>query len=986
MAGRWCWLWLLLLLVTVQVQCQRMCVESDYRYQYTECDVTGGRWRVAVPHSPGACTGLPEPVKGTECSFSCGPGEFLQMLQQACERCRAGSYSLGDGVLFDEWDAVPPDFLNMAAMASVEDGPDTPVENCTHSGWTPNGAAIVSNQDECTASLVYAVNLKKPGELVFEYQYPDAGLFFEFFMQNDQCQSLTEEQEQKWMPRTDRGQWLEHRVALQVGNNVVYWRTTGYLLEKVPKPVMIRRIYITGVAYTSQCFPCRPGTFSEATGAASCKPCPRNTFSSKGAVSCTACNATTHYAEPGSSECKLRPPCTTRDYFEVHSPCDINHKTQLTYEWVEPKRCREDLAGAVPLPASGDMRPCPPCNPGFQSLNASLCTACPQGNFSNGTDACKSCPVGTESVAGLEYKWWNSLPDTMSSACYSIHYIKCEGKEAWTVGGDHIKSGIGNSDEDYLVLSLQVPFFRPSLVGYGEGGEVGTINFVFETICSSNCEFHFMVDKEKQRSHVVETWRGPHDKQSYTFSVATNGSFTFSWVFQANIDAAKDHRQTGSSARIYSINVTNAAGGGASYCRPCAVGAGVAGCVPCPPGHYVDAASRECMPCRDGTRLAARKPYGREACLACGPGTRSSKDHASCFSDCTYSHTSGERTYFFNYTGLGGQHDRRFGPSFSPKGTKYFYAFNFSLCGNEGQKMAECVDNVTAEAEETEGPARALPAGVRALACRATIVPSDVRSTTLSSQPIGLADSIIGVTTRESMDNISAPVGYFPESTVPDIPDIIHFYRSSDRTVACPQGRASTVRLRCNSDGPPNGEIVLPRQCPAGTCDGCTFHFLWLSPLACPLCTHRDYQLITETCSGGSEKLRYMWRRPRVCHGGEALPPDGHRKCELLGFWLRVGIGAGSFLACLLCSLTCYFWKKNRKLAYKYSRLVQSASSRESELPAADSCAIMEGEEEDVIYTNKDKSLFHKLMNMKATSPYEGNREERLALGKTELN
>uniref|UniRef100_S4RQS5 Elapor1-like galactose binding domain-containing protein n=1 Tax=Petromyzon marinus TaxID=7757 RepID=S4RQS5_PETMA len=155
---------------------------SDYRYQYTECDVTGGRWRVAVPHSPGACTGLPEPIKGTECSFSCGPGEFLQMLQQSCERCRAGSYSLGDGVLFDEWDTVPPDFLNMAAMASVEDGPDTPVENCTSSGWTPNGDAIVSNQDECTASLVYAVNLKKPGELVFEYQYPDSGLFFEFFI------------------------------------------------------------------------------------------------------------------------------------------------------------------------------------------------------------------------------------------------------------------------------------------------------------------------------------------------------------------------------------------------------------------------------------------------------------------------------------------------------------------------------------------------------------------------------------------------------------------------------------------------------------------------------------------------------------------------------------------------------------------------------------------------------------------------------------
>lgn len=42
--------------------------QMDYYYEYTECDSTGSRWRVAIPQSPGACTGLPEPVRGTECS------------------------------------------------------------------------------------------------------------------------------------------------------------------------------------------------------------------------------------------------------------------------------------------------------------------------------------------------------------------------------------------------------------------------------------------------------------------------------------------------------------------------------------------------------------------------------------------------------------------------------------------------------------------------------------------------------------------------------------------------------------------------------------------------------------------------------------------------------------------------------------------------------------------------------------------------------
>lgn len=43
-------------------------MQKDYYYEYTECDSTGSRWRVAIPQIPGDCVGLPEPVRGTECS------------------------------------------------------------------------------------------------------------------------------------------------------------------------------------------------------------------------------------------------------------------------------------------------------------------------------------------------------------------------------------------------------------------------------------------------------------------------------------------------------------------------------------------------------------------------------------------------------------------------------------------------------------------------------------------------------------------------------------------------------------------------------------------------------------------------------------------------------------------------------------------------------------------------------------------------------
>lgn len=43
-------------------------LQSDYHFEYTQCDVLGSRWRVAVPNKAETCTGLPDPVKGTQCS------------------------------------------------------------------------------------------------------------------------------------------------------------------------------------------------------------------------------------------------------------------------------------------------------------------------------------------------------------------------------------------------------------------------------------------------------------------------------------------------------------------------------------------------------------------------------------------------------------------------------------------------------------------------------------------------------------------------------------------------------------------------------------------------------------------------------------------------------------------------------------------------------------------------------------------------------
>lgn len=53
---------------------------------------------------------------------------------------------------------------------------------CSRSTWVPMGDYIASNTDECTATLMYAVNLKQSGTVSFEYIYPDSTIIFEFYV------------------------------------------------------------------------------------------------------------------------------------------------------------------------------------------------------------------------------------------------------------------------------------------------------------------------------------------------------------------------------------------------------------------------------------------------------------------------------------------------------------------------------------------------------------------------------------------------------------------------------------------------------------------------------------------------------------------------------------------------------------------------------------------------------------------------------------
>lgn len=43
----------------------------------------------------------------------------------------------------------------------------------------------------------------------------------------------------------------------------------------------------------------------------------------------------------------------------------------------------------------------------------------------------------------------------------------------------------------------------------------------------------------------------------------------------------------------------------------------------------------------------------------------------------------------------------------------------------------------------------------------------------------------------------------------------------------------------------------VPSKCPEGTCDGCTFHLLWVTAEGCPRCSAGHFRAIVGACQGG---------------------------------------------------------------------------------------------------------------------------------------
>ncbi|KAG7264718.1 hypothetical protein CRUP_018818 [Coryphaenoides rupestris] len=88
------------------------------------------------------------------------------------------------------------------------------------------------------------------------------------------------------------------------------------------------------------------------------------------------------------------------------------------------------------------------------------------------------------------------------------------------------------------------------------------------------------------------------------------------------------------------------------------------------------------------------------------------------------------------------------------------------------------------------------------------------------------------------------------------------------------------------------------------------------------------------------QDMLYVWTEPKLCMGGVPLPKKRTLACENMDFVVRLSASVGALTAVLLVIP---------------HLLLLEEEQEECEMPGADSCAVMEGEENDmedeVVYT-----------------------------------
>ncbi|KAF8563929.1 hypothetical protein P879_05906 [Paragonimus westermani] len=554
---------------------------------------------------------------------------------------------------------------------------------------------------------------------------------------------------------------------------------------------------------------------------------------------------------------------------------------------------------------------------------------------------------------------------------------KCQ---PWLLYTNFISSGLGTSSQTAAILELSLPFgFIRSTEGSGDEGDLIVrdppipdthLRVEFEVVCSALCQLVLKQSRDGQRDVEIMSWNAGQTRQNYTYWIKSSQPVKFYWVFEKNVAKdTKDLTFLHDHVRIYQIEVTNAKNLSVIGCRTCLKGVEngkqviegffffyvlLVGCVTCPPGLFYESRLNEtthqevinCTACPVNTVVVSDAHSARsvpEACIPCEPGTKAI-NHSVCVIDTMPTTTNG---MFYNLTNLLSRNRTIQGTKlFTSSGLPYRYEYHLTL--NYGDHV-HCLDTLN----------NGVSYAVESLICRHTTVwESTMSQNQFYTQPLSLADRLIKAIptnySKEFWSEVNANLtraGWTRDDIGTDLHYIFNTYASS---INCPHGRWSVVTFRCGlaqdmwfanflgNDSRDVGTLELPPACPAGTCDGCVYHFMWTSILACPICSPTQFQRFYGECKYGT---RYVYlTAPEVCRIPRGIQMREIERCPLLtaGQYVALFLTLSIFLILGFVIFICH--RRNKKLEYKYMKLIQSQEGRGQPT----SCALDEHEEDSV--------------------------------------
>ncbi|CAD5226641.1 unnamed protein product [Bursaphelenchus xylophilus] len=960
------------------------CDKSEFVYEYTKCDNNGQRWRVALPkfHSL-QCDNIPSLQDGVNCSFSCPAGYYLNMENQQCMGCPAGSYSLGDGVRYDGFSGLPEGFSieNFVDDSAQLFGTSQSYTCPKSSGWVVEDGELRYNPTSCVSRLSISVHLVKDGYVEIFYQLPKNrhSLVSDLVIRNEQCESYGAPEVFKKRRPVDEdistgNDWHLKRFNVRRGQNLIVWTiVSNKELTTLADVVRVPRIDIIGLPFTPVCTQCPAGSYSNPKSS-QCFGCQAGFFSIKGSPSCTACGVN-EYSGPKSGKCLTRPTCQTLDFYPVYGKCD-DGKLKVHQAKGEPNVC----INANQQTPSLSSEPCFKCHAGTKRQEG-VCVACAKGEFSDG-ESCNKCPNSTIPEYGLYYTNWERMPEAMGSGCEYVmaeDLGDCPVKNGWIPYGNRIESSMTRARGVALELSLNVTYgffdpLRSSDVKLSASDPVARLDFEFELQCrDASCQLYVVLvdlsETEKRDGFkFLEAFSGSQKRQVKSYSIIKKSPVKLVFAFMRS-GASRGDDALGDKAVMYALNLTNVADqtkkgniGGARRCRPCPSIKGSNGeCKPCPPGHFIQEKTNECVKCPDGTALnTTSNKLGVESCVKC-PENMGSVGQSECgFTGNMDLDVEGKKLHF-DLTPLKNHPLTASGIKVFPReGSSYYHSFNISIFN----EPVVCQDSYDSGLMDSLGPLGIdfQVSDSRPFFCRATAIPGAKKFN--STNKVSFVSSFIissklaVITQNKTYKGFrleDKQLEYDLSARSSSRPIDVHFFfePSPSKSSSCPNGTIGVVTTRCEPLVVTSPEVRLSRNCPDGTCDGCLFHVIIESSFACPICDPSDFDEIKGECLEGKQKIHSIPSKHCVLSGMQSR--QRVEACSNVNSNVKLLFILAALLILFLVLIIVAFHRRNKTLEYRYMRIVEG-----KEPDDVNSCGLTSDEEEEEDDKNRTKVFFKK--------------------------